>query len=104
MTKTAVRATGRKVRLLEHDTGRTLGSFEKVCRTFMACLVEGDAESAREVLAASLRRLNKSGLERRYGIPRRTVYNLLDKKCVPSLELVAKAFMAIKREEAVRAA
>lgn len=38
--------------------------------------------------------------ERRYHIPRRTTYSLLDKKCMPSLELVAKACLAIKQEAA----
>lgn len=96
------KATGRsrEVRLLDHDTSATLGDPGLVFETFMQCLKEGDAESAREVLAASLRHLNKSYLERRYHIPRRTAYNLLDKKSVPSLELVAKVCLAIKQEAA----
>ncbi len=85
-------------RLLDHDTSTTLSNPRLVFATFMECLKEGDSEAAREVLAASLRHLNKSELERRYHIPRRTVYNLLDKKSVPSLEVVAKVCLAIKRE------
>lgn len=86
----------RKPRLIDHDTSATLSDPSLVFKTFMQCLEEGDAESAREVLAASLRHLNKSKLERLYRIPRRTAYNLMDKKSVPSLELVAKVCFAIK--------
>ncbi|MBI5630532.1 MAG: hypothetical protein HY921_06585 [Elusimicrobia bacterium] len=100
MTKTATKPTGRKIKLLKHDTSVSLGKVDMVFKTFMDCLTEGDVDSACEVLAASLRHLNKSELERRYHIPRRTTYNLLDKKCMPSLELVAKACLAIKREAA----
>lgn len=92
----------RTVRLLDHDTSITLSNPKLVFRTFMECLEEGDSQSAREVLAASLRHLNKSHLEKRYHIPRRTTYNLLSKKIVPSLDLVAKVCQAI-HQESVRA-
>lgn len=100
MTKTATKPTGRKIKLMKHYTAASLGKVDLVFKTFMNCLTEGDVDSACEVLAASLRHLNKSELERRYHIPRRTTYNLLDKKCMPSLELVAKACLAIKQEAA----
>lgn len=90
--------TKKSGRLLDHDTARTLGNPKLVFKTFMECLEEGDSEAAREVLAASLRHLNKSHLERRYHIPRRTAYNLLDKKSLPSLDLVAKVCQAIRQE------
>ncbi len=84
--------------LLDHDTSITLGNPRLVFKTFMECLEEGDSQSAREVLAASLHHLNKSHLEKRYHIPRRTAYNLLSRKVVPSLDLVAKVCRAIRRE------
>lgn len=87
---------------MEHDTSKTLGNPNLVFKTFMECLEEGDAESAQEVLAASLRYLNKAHLQRRYRIPRRTVYNLLARKAAPSLELVAKVCHAIRQEYVVR--
>ncbi|MBI2363297.1 MAG: hypothetical protein HYV15_07960 [Elusimicrobia bacterium] len=91
------RRTG-PLRLLEHDVSKTLGNPRLVFATLMECLEAGDAAGAREVLAASLRHLNKTELERRYHIPRRTAYNLLDKKAMPSLELVAKVCSAIRQE------
>jgi DNA-binding phage protein len=87
-----------KARLLEHDTSATLSHPNLVFKTFMDCLKEGDAEAAREVLAASLHHLNKSHLARRYDIPRRTAYNLLSKKSAPNLELIAKICLAIRKE------
>lgn len=102
MTKIAMKTAGRKVKLLKHDTAASLGDVDRVFKAFMTCLGEGDVDSACEILAASLRHLNKSELERRYHIPRRTTYNLLDKKSMPSLELVAKACLAIKQEAARR--
>ena len=88
----------KKVRLLDHDTSHTLSNPDLVFKTFMECLKEGDYESSVEVLAASLRHLNKTELARRYHIPRRTAYNLLDKKSVPSLDLVARVCKAIRQE------
>ena len=95
--KTSHRAE-RKSRLLDHDTSVTLSNPRLVFKTFMVCLEEGDSVSAREVLAASLRHMNKVQLERRYHIPRRTAYNLLDRKGAPSLDLVAKVCRAIREE------
>ena len=91
-----------KAKLMEHDTSATLSNPNLVFRTFMECLEEGDGEAAREVLAASLRHLNKAHLQRRYQIPRRTAYNLLSKKTAPSLDLVAKVCRAIREEYAAR--
>ncbi len=90
----------KSVKLSGHDTAITLGNSELVFRTFMECLKEGDFQSAREVLSASLRHLNKSQIEKRYHIPRRTAYNLLNGKVMPNLELVAKVCQAIGQESA----
>lgn len=93
-----VRRSKRPSALRPHDTSATLRDPKLVFEAFMACLTEGDSEGAREVLAASLRHLNKADLARRYDIPRRTAYNLLDKRTVPSLDLVAKVCRAIRRQ------
>ena len=88
------------VRLEKHDTARTLGKPALVFRTFMDCLLEGDSRAAREVLAGGLRHLNKSRLSRLHNIPRRTLYNLLDRTSSPTLDLVAKVCRAIQVEYA----
>jgi len=85
-------------RLLDHDTTKTLANSELVFKTFMECLEEGDADSAAEVLAASLRHLNKTHLEKRHNIPRRSTYNLLTGKVAPNLALVAKVCKALRAE------
>ena len=90
----------KKYRLLDHDTSRTLSRPVLVFQTFMECLEEGDAQAAQEVLVASLRHLNKTSIEKRYHIPRRTIYNLMSGKVVPSLDLVAKVCHAIKESNA----
>ena len=92
-----------KRRLLVHDSSKTLSDPDLIFRTFIDCLREGDPESAREVLAGGLRQLKKSHLESRYRIPRRTAYNLLDKKANPGLNLIAKVCQAINRESGQRA-
>ena len=84
--------------LLRHHTGTTLGNPDLVFKTFVECLREGDAEAAIEVLAAGLRQLNKLRLERRYHLARRSAYNLMGKKSMPSIDLVAKVCHAIDRE------
>lgn len=88
------------IRLEKHDTARTLGDPGLVFRTFMECLQEGDSRAAREVLAGGLRHLNKSRLSRLHDIPRRTLYNLLDRRSSPTLDLVAKVCRAIQAESA----
>lgn len=90
--------TDRRVRLLDHDTSVTLSDANTVFKTFIECLREGDAEAATEVLAAGLRQFNKSRIEKRYHIPRRSIYNLMDQKTLPNLELVAKVCLAIQKE------
>lgn len=89
-----------RTRLMKHDTSKTLSNPDLVFRTLLECLQEGDADAAREVLAASLRHLNKTRLQRRYSIPRRTAYNLMTRKGSPSLALVAKVCRAIRAEHA----
>ena len=96
------RAAAPRAEPMEHDASATLSNPNLVFRTFMECLEEGDGEAAREVLAASLRHLNKAQLQRRYRIPRRTAYNLLSRKTAPSLDLVAKICRAIREEYAVK--
>jgi DNA-binding phage protein len=88
----------RKPMLHEHDTSKTLGNPEIVFAGFMDCLKEGDHVAAREILTGGLRHMNKSKLSRRHGIPRRTLYNLLDSGAVPGLDLVAKVCRAIRQE------
>ncbi|MCD6311518.1 MAG: hypothetical protein J7M11_03565 [Elusimicrobia bacterium] len=92
-----------ETRLLDHDTSQTIGNPDMVFKTFAACMKEGDFEAAREVLAACLRHLNKSRLEREYNIPRRTAYNLLQGKSVPGLDLIAKVCHAIDAESRISA-
>ena len=87
-----------KMNLEEHDTSRTLGNPEIVFAAFMDCLQEGDHVAAREILAGGLRHMNKSKLSRSHRIPRRTLYNLLDGKAAPGLDLVAKVCRAIRQE------
>lgn len=85
-------------KLLPHRPGRTLSDSRLVFKTFMECLEEGDAEAAAEVLAASLRHLNKAQLAKRHNIPRRSAYNLLTGKTAPNLTLVAKICKALRAE------
>jgi DNA-binding phage protein len=92
--KTSVKR--RAARLEPHDPARTLRDPELVFRAFLDCLKEGDSRAAREVLAGGLRHMNKSQLSRRHGIPRRTLYNLLDRRSSPTLDLVAKVCRAIQ--------
>ncbi|MFC1679265.1 hypothetical protein ACFL2T_03540 [Elusimicrobiota bacterium] len=87
-----------KPRLYDHDTSRTLAKPDLVLKAFTACMKDGDHVAALEILAASLRHLNKARLARRYDIPRRTVYNLLQKKSMPGLDLIAKVCHAISSE------
>ncbi len=97
--KTKTNKTARpKVRLSDFDTSVHLRNPRIVFQTFLECLEEGDAEAACDVLIGGLRYMNKSHLEKRYRIPRRTIYNLMDRKSQPGLDMVAKVCHAIKKE------
>ncbi len=87
------------LRLYKHNTSRNLRDSGLVFKTAMECLGEGDYESFIEVLAASVEQMDKAKLERRYDIPRRTTYNLLERKSIPRIDLVAKICLAIKENE-----
>lgn len=78
-----------------HDPTETLRDPEAVFAGFMACLKEGEHEEALGILAAGLRYMNKSRLAESHLIPRRTLYNMLEGKSSPSLELVSKVCKAI---------
>ena len=97
-TSKTEKTQGSRGRLRDHDTGKTLGNSELVFKTFMECLAEGDADAAAEVLAASLRHLNKTHLAKRHHIPRRSAYNLLTGKSAPNLTLIAKICKALRAE------
>jgi DNA-binding phage protein len=84
--------------LTPHDTSKTLGDPALVFRAFMACLQEGDHVAAQEILAGGLKHMNKSNLEKRYRIPRRTIYNLMDTKRSATLASVAKVCHALQQE------
>ncbi len=90
----------RKPRLYDVDTSKTLRDRELIFKTFLKCMREGDHESAAEVLAASLSHMNKAKLARKYNIPRRTSYNLLQGISTPTLELAAKILVAVDKEAA----
>lgn len=87
-----------RTRLYDHDTSRTLAKPDRVLKAFAACMNEGDHLAALEILAASLRHLNIARLSKRYDVPRRTVYNLLQRKSIPGLDVVAKVCHAIHAE------
>lgn len=87
-----------KPRLQAHDSSRSLANPDRVLKAFAQCMKEGDHEAAREILAASLRHMNKAKLARVYDIPRRTAYNLLQKRSMPGLDLIAKVCHAIDSE------
>ena len=92
-----------RVRLYDHDTSRTLAKPDLVFKAFTQCMKEGDHLAALEILAASLKHLNIARLARRYDVPRRTIYNLLQKKSVPGLDVIAKVCHAIHAEASTSA-
>lgn len=84
--------------LIPYEPGESLRDPAGVLATVMDCLIEGDHLAAQEVLVGGLSYLNKARVVKHYGIPRRTLYNLITYKSVPTLELVAKACFAMKQE------
>lgn len=99
MTETQLKKTG----LTVFDPSGELGDPEGILDAFVQCLQEGEHVEAQQLLAAGLKYMNKSRLSKRYGIPRRTLYNLMDAKRSPTLESVAKVWHALKQESLLAA-
>jgi DNA-binding phage protein len=88
----------RKAGLIPYDPKAGADDYVGLLETVMVSLAQGDPDAAQEVLVYGLRYMNRTRVVKRYGIPRRTLYNLLTFKSVPTLELVAKVCYALKQE------
>ena len=88
----------KKIGLMPYVPGEGLRDPELILEAFVECLEEGEHEEAQQLLAAGLKYMNKSLLSKRYRIPRRTLYNLMDANRSPTLESVAKVWHALKQE------
>jgi probable addiction module antidote protein len=93
----------KKIGLTRFDPSEELSDPEGILDAFVSCLEEGEHEEAQQLLAAGLKYMNKSRLSKRYGIPRRTLYNLMDANRSPTLESVAKVWHALKQESLLAA-
>lgn len=89
--------------LIEFKAEEYLSDPNGILVAFAQCLAEGEHGEAQGLLASGLKHMNKSRLSKRYGIPRRTIYNLMDARHSPSLELVAKVCRALTLEAALLA-
>ncbi len=59
-------------------TSKELKNAQLVIETLLDCIRTGDIDSFREVLTAHLMTVNKSGLAKKSGLGRRTLYDLMD--------------------------
>lgn len=90
-------------KLIAFAPAKYLSDPEGILDAFVMCLQEGEHVEAQQILASGLKYRNKSRLSKRYNIPRRTLYNLMDAKRSPTLESVAKVWHALKRESELTA-
>ena len=93
----------KKIGLTRFDPSTDLGDPEGILDAFVQCLQEGEHVEAQQILASGLKHMNKSHLSKRYGIARRTLYNLMDAKRSPTLESVAKVWHALRQESLLSA-
>ena len=68
-----------------------------VADTLLECIRTGDIESFREVLTAHLMTVNKSNIAKKFGIGRRTLYDLIDplKSFNPELSTIAAVIKSL---------
>lgn len=88
----------RKIGLTPFDPSDALSKPENIMAAFISCMEEGEHEEAQQILASGLKYMNKARLAKRYKIPRRTIYNLMDERRSPTLATVAKVCHALKQE------
>ncbi len=68
-----------------------------VADTLLECIRSGDIESFREVLAAHLMTVNKTAMAKKFGIGRRTLYDLMDpsKSFNPELSTISAVIKSL---------
>lgn len=93
----------KKIGLTPFDPSKELNDPAVILAAFVECLQEGEHVEAQQILASGLKYMNKSRLSKRYGIPRRTLYNLMDERRSPTLESVAKVWRALQQESLLAA-
>ena len=76
---------------------KELKSSKLVVDTLLDCIRTGDLDTFREVLIAHLLTRNKTGIAKKAGIGRRTLYDLIDpeKEFNPALTTVSSVLRAI---------
>jgi DNA-binding phage protein len=61
-------------------TSKELKDSHLVAEVLLDCIRDGDIETFREVLISHFMTVNKSALAKKFGIGRRTLYDLMDPK------------------------
>ena len=85
------------MRAHEAFTSPELKDAKLVVEALLDCLRDGDVDSFREVLSAHLMTTNKSKIAKKFGIGRRTLYDLMDpaKKFNPELTTLSAIIHAL---------
>ncbi|OIO08407.1 MAG: hypothetical protein AUJ52_08215 [Elusimicrobia bacterium CG1_02_63_36] len=76
--------------LKNHNPNKTLRDNRKILRHVHEFLDEGDHRSAMELLGGLLIRLNKTRAATELGITRQSLYNYIDGKRTPDIEVFSK--------------
>lgn len=87
----------RAIKLQEHNPLSSFIGLDKdvLSKVLATSLLEGDAESFKEVLRAFLEANNKSKVAEKMGVSRKTLYNLISEEGNPTLNNITKLLKAI---------
>ncbi len=76
--------------ILEFDPDVRLQKPHVIAQALWECLVENDIDAFKEILRSHLEVVNKDTLEKKAGIPRRTLFRMLSPEGNPTLENLGK--------------
>lgn len=82
--------------LEKHDPKQRLRDRKFIGKALFEALTDGDAEAFKEILRAHLETRNKDLVSLKSGVPRSTVFRMLEPGSNPTLNNVAKVFRALK--------
>lgn len=78
------------VKLYRDTSVERLRNKKRVAKALLECIADNDLDAFREILEGHIAAINTSDFAKEVGIPRKTLYNILEPGSNPTLKNVAK--------------
>jgi probable addiction module antidote protein len=81
--------------IYKDDSVENMRNKKKVAKALLECIADNDLEAFREILEGHIMAMNITNFSKEVGVPRRTIYNILESDSNPTLKNVAKIISKI---------